>query len=338
MQVRKAVITAAGRGVRQYPASDTVQKAMLPLVDRDGLTKPAIQIIAEEALESGIEEICVVTAPGDDAVYRRHFRAFDENLLQAFGGAAWAVEQSKRLADLERRLRFAVQEQPEGYGHAVWCAREFVGEEPFLLLLGDHLYISGEERRCARQVLDLAVREECAVAAVQATREHLISRYGTVAGRRLPGGPNVFQIEQIIEKPTPSVAEQQLHVPGLRVGHYLCFFGMHVLTPALFDILGGQVRGGARQGGEIQLTPALQQLAGREKYLAVQTNGRRYDIGVKYGSVEAQLALAMSGVDRDEVLARMMELLLQLEQERPGQATTLRSSLSSSASSPQASL
>jgi len=338
MQVRKAVITAAGRGVRQYPASDTVQKAMLPLVDRDGLTKPAIQIIAEEALESGIEEICVVTAPGDDAVYRRHFRAFDENLLRAFGGAAWAVEQSKRLADLERRLRFAVQEQPEGYGHAVWCAREFVGKEPFLLLLGDHLYISGEERRCARQVLDLALREECSVAAVQATREHLIHRYGTVAGRRLPGSPNVFQIEQIIEKPTPSVAEQQLHVPGLRVGHYLCFFGMHVLTPALMEILDEHVNSDERRRGEIQLTPALQQLARTEKYLAVQTNGRRYDIGVKYGALEAQLALAMSGVDRDEVLARMMDLLLQLAQERSEGATTLQASTTPAAPGPQSTL
>lgn len=323
MQVRKAVITAAGRGVRQYPASDTVQKAMLPLVDRDGLTKPVIQIIAEEALESGIEEICVVTAPGDDAIYRQHFRAFDENLLQAYGGAAWSVEQSRRLAELERRFRFAVQEQPFGYGHAVWCANEFVGQEPFLLLVGDHLYISSEERRCARQVLDLAHQEDCPVAAVQSTREHLIHQYGTVSGKRLPGRPNVFQIEEILEKPTPSVAEQRLHVPGLRVGHYLCFFGMHVLTPALMEILDIHVRNDRREKGEIQLTPALMELAKREKYLAIQTNGRRYDIGIKYGALEAQIALAMSGVDHDEVLGRLMELLLQHEQERSTGVTTL---------------
>jgi UTP--glucose-1-phosphate uridylyltransferase len=154
------------------------------------------------------------------------------------------------------------------------------------------------------------------VAAVQATREHLIHRYGTVAGKRLAGRPNVFQIERIIEKPTPSLAEQQLHVPGLRVGHYLCFFGMHVLTPTVFDILDEHVRQDLRERGEIQLTPALQELARREQYLAVQTNGRRYDIGVRFGSLEAQVALAMSGVDRDEVLARLMELLLQFQQER----------------------
>src|ERR1700687_1905417 len=99
---------------------------MLPLVDRDGLTKPVLQIIAEEALESGIEEIGVVSAPGDEAVYRRHFRMYAENLRSAYGGAEWAEEQGRRLTELEQRLQFAVQPEPEGYGHAVWCARPLV--------------------------------------------------------------------------------------------------------------------------------------------------------------------------------------------------------------------
>ena len=128
MQISKAVITAAGRGARQYPASDTVQKAMLPLVDRDGLTKPVLQIIAEEALDSGIEEICVVTAPGDEAVYRNHFRNYAANLRSTYKGLDWAEEQARRFVDLEQRLQFAVQPEPEGYGHAVWCARSFVAE------------------------------------------------------------------------------------------------------------------------------------------------------------------------------------------------------------------
>src|SRR5262249_47371124 len=144
VQITKAVITAAGRGARQYPASDTVQKAMLPLVDRDGLTKPVLQIIAEEALESGIEEICVVSAPGDEVVYRRHFRSYASNLRSAYKGFEWAEGQARRLDDLEARLSFAVQPEPDGYGHAVWCARSFVGGQPFLLLLGDHLYVSSE--------------------------------------------------------------------------------------------------------------------------------------------------------------------------------------------------
>ena len=126
VQISKAVITAAGRGARQFPASDPVQKAMLPLVDRDGLTKPVLQIIAEEAIASGIEEICVVCAPGDEAVYRDHFRNYAAN-VQSAKGLDWAEEQARRLVDLEQRLHFAVQPEPEGYGHAVWCARRSSG-------------------------------------------------------------------------------------------------------------------------------------------------------------------------------------------------------------------
>ena len=314
MQVTKAVITAAARGARQYPASDTVQKAMLPLVDRDGLTKPVLQIIAEEAFESGIEEICVVIAPGDEGVYRRHFESYAENLRSAFKGVPWAEEQARRIIELERRLSFAVQPEPQGYGHAVWCARSFVAGQPFLLLLGDHLYISGEPRRCARQLLDLAEAEDCAVSAVQATREHLIHQYGTVGGKRLPARPDVYVIEEVIEKPNPTLAELRLQVPGLRAGHFLCFFGMHVLTPAVFELLDGLVTGDVRESGQIQLTSALSALGHREKYLALETKGGRHNIGVKFGVVDAQIALALAGVDRERMLAGLLESIVRIEQ------------------------
>ena len=314
MQIKKAVITAAARGARQYPASDTVQKAMLPVVDRDGLTKPVLQIIAEEALESGIEEICVVVAPGDEEVYRRNFRQHAENFASAFKGVDWAAEQARRLVDLERRLRFAVQDEPIGYGHAVWCARRFVAGEPFLLLLGDHLYVSSEPRRCARQLLDLAEAEACAVAAVQATREHLIGHYGTVQARRRSERADLYVIEEIIEKPNPTLAELRLQVPGLRAGHYLCFFGMHVLTPTIFDLLDDLVARDVRDGGQIQLTTALNELARRETYLALETSGARYNLGVKFGGVEAQLAMALAGVDRERILALVLESLIRVEQ------------------------
>ncbi len=314
MQITKAVITAAGRGARQYPASDTVQKAMLPLVDRDGLTKPVLQIIAEEAMDSGIEEICVVSAPGDEPYYRRHFRSYAENLRTAFKGVEWAEEQSRRLVELEARLRFAVQPEPEGYGHAVWCAREFAGNEPILLLLGDHLYISSERRRCARQLLDLATAEGCAASAVQATREHLIHQYGTLTGKRLHDRPDVYVIDEIVEKPNPTLAELRLQVPGLRAGHYLCFFGMHVLTPGIFDLLDGLVRDDAREGGQIPLTTALNALARRERYLALETRGARHNLGVKYGGLDAQIALALAGVDRQRMLAGLLESVVRVEQ------------------------
>ena len=315
--ITKAVITAAGRGARQYPASDTVQKAMLPVVDRDGLTKPVLQIIAEEALESGIEQVCVVAAPGDEAVYRDHFRNYANTLRTGFRDAEWAEEQARRLLHLEERLTFAVQDEPRGYGHAVWCSREFVGGDRFLLLLGDHLYLSSEPRRCARQLIDLAAAEECAVSAVQATREHLIHQYGTLAGRRLADRPDVYAIDEIIEKPNPTLAELRLHVPGLRAGHYLCFFGMHVLTPTVFELLDEAVRNDLRENGAIQLTSALNALARREKYLALETRGQRFNLGVKFGTIEAQVALAMAGVDRERILAVLLDAAARIEQASP---------------------
>jgi UTP--glucose-1-phosphate uridylyltransferase len=313
LQISKAVITAAGRGARQFPAADPVQKAMLPLVDRDGVTKPVLQIIAEEAIASGIEEICVVCAPGDEAVYRDHFRNYTAN-VQSAKGIDWAEKQARRLAELEQRLHFAVQPEPDGYGHAVWCARSFAGSEPVLLLLGDHLYISSESRRCARQLIELATAENCAVSAVQATREHLIHQYGTLTGRRLPEHPEIYVIEEIIEKPNPTQAELRLHVPGLRVGHYLCFFGMHVLTPAVFELLDDLVRRDVRELGSIQLTTALNHLAQRERYLALETRGSRFNLGVKFGVVEAQIALALAGADREQILALLLESVVRVEQ------------------------
>ncbi len=314
MEISRAVITAAGRGARQFPASDTVQKAMLPLVDRDGLTKPVLQIIAEEALDSGIEEICVVTAPGDEAVYRNHFRNYAANLRSTYKGIDWAEEQARRFDDLDQRLQFAVQPEPEGYGHAVWCARSFVQEEPFLLLLSDHLYITSETRRCARQVIELAAAENCAVSAVQATREHLIHQYGTLTGRRVPQHPEIYAIEEIVEKPNPTLAELRLQVAGLRAGHYLCFFGMHVLTPVVFELLDGLVRNNVRELGQIQLTTALNTLARQERYLALETRGSRFNLGVKFGVVEAQIALALGGVDRELILAHLLESIIRVEQ------------------------
>jgi len=308
--IRKAVITAAGRGVRLYPVADTVQKGMLPLVDRDGLAKPVIQIISEEALESGIEEICIVCAPGDEQQYRAQLARLHDSLLTGYAGEPWARGQAAGLETLLHRLSFAVQEEPLGYGHAVYCAREFVGEESFLLLLGDHLYISAiEGQRCAQQLIQLATQEDCAVAAVNPTREYLVSHYGTLSGKRIPDLPGVYQIEKIVEKPSISFAEIQLQTPGLRAGHYLCLFGMHVLPHRIFTLLEKEMKQNSVAQGGHQLTPALQELANREKYLAAELRGDRYDIGAKFGLLQAQIALGMAGRERDVMLAGIVELM-----------------------------
>jgi UTP--glucose-1-phosphate uridylyltransferase len=276
VQTKKAVITAAGANQATLP--------LQRLVDRDGTEKTALQILLEEVLSAGIEEIAIVVRPGHAAAY------------EAAAGTH------------STRLQFVEQKEPLGYGHAVYCAREFTGSHSFLLLVSDHLYVSRDARGCARQLVEIAAAEQCTVSAVQATHESKLPYYGAVGGRLLPTRRGLYQVENVLEKPTPTEAEQKLLVPGLRAGSYLCFFGMHVLTASTMDLLGEaivQAAGGMR----VQLTAALERLVGRERYLAAELLGRRYDIGVKYGLLTAQLALAIEGNDRDEVLSGLVELL-----------------------------
>lgn len=307
MKVRKAVITAAARGERLYPVADTIQKAMLPVIDIDGLHKPVIQAIAEEAFLSGIEEICVVCAPGDDQRYINAFISLRDNLVKSFKSVDSAKEEADKIDNLISRVQFTEQKEPLGYGHAVHCAKDFVDNEPFLLLLGDYLYVSNStSKRCAAQLIELATQENCSVSAVNPTIEHQIGRYGTLTGKHVPNRIGVYQIEKLIEKPSLSIAELELLTPGLRVGYYLCFFGMHVLTPTVFDILQKQIALGLTDN---RLTPALQELADREKYLALEVKGNRYDLSGRQGLLRAQIALGLAGMAHDETLTTMVELL-----------------------------
>jgi UTP--glucose-1-phosphate uridylyltransferase len=307
MKVRRAVITAAARGERLYPVADTIQKAMLPVVDLDGLHKPVIQIIAEEAFSSGIEEICVVCAPGDGERYVSAFTSLRDNLVKSYKGSDWATQQADKIDYLLSRLQFAEQAEALGYGHAVYCARDFVQGEPFLLLLGDYLYVSAVAgQRCAAQLVALATQQDCSVSAVNPTIEHQIGRYGTLTGKHVPAHQGVYEIEKIIEKPSLSTAELELQTSGLRAGYYLCFFGMHVLTPTIFNIL---ERHQSQGTGNLLLTPALQELAETEKYLALEVKGTRYDLSRRHGLLRAQLALGLAGEAHGETLTTMVELL-----------------------------
>ena len=307
MKIRKAVITAAARGERLYPVADTIQKAMLPVIDTDGLHKPVIQAIAEEAFLSGIEEICVVCAPGDGERYINAFTSLRDNLVKSYKSVDWAREEAGKIDTLISRIQFAEQQEPLGYGHAVYCAKDFVNDEPFLLLLGDYLYVSNlTNKRCATQLIELAIQENCSVSAVNPTIEHQIGKYGTLTGKHVPGISGVYQIEKLIEKPSLSLAELELQTPGLRVGYYLCFFGMHVFTPTVFSLLEKQLAQGSKN---TPLTPALQELADTEKYLALEVKGNRYDLSGRQGLLRAQLALGLAGVAHDETLTSMVELL-----------------------------
>lgn len=308
-RVRKAVITAAGMGTRHYPASATMQKELFPLVDRDGTTRPTIQIIVEEAVDAGIEEVCIVTAPWSVEQFRNHFRRIPDEMSHYFRARGWALEESERLEALGRKITYVVQEQQEGYGHAVYCARDFVGDEPFLLLLGDHVYISTAKKSCSRQLIDVYAEYQCAVSGVHRTPEDLLHLFGTLTGRRIATNPDVYEVSAIKEKPTIEYAEEHLRTSGLSRGHYLCFFGIHIFPPAIFHALEHHIANDIRERNEIQLTNAQELLRGQERHIAAEISGERYDMGVPFGYIQTQLALAMNSGSRRDVLAALAHLL-----------------------------
>jgi UTP--glucose-1-phosphate uridylyltransferase len=278
LRIRKAVITAAGPDQRALP--------LQTLIDRDGREKTVLGILVEQALAARIEEICVVVWPGDEARY-----------LQAAGSHS-------------ANVRLVAQPQPRGYAHAIYCAREFVGRDPFLHMVGDHLYVSSGQAT-AERIVEIAQAEGCSVSGVQPTRENLLPMYGAVTGRRLAAREGLYRIDTVIEKPTPTEAEQRLVVPGLRAGYYLCFFGIHAFTPTVMDLVGAAIDDNS--GAPVVFSSVLAELARREQYLAAEESGRRYNLGTRYGLLTSQLALALSGHDRADVLAQLLELLADRE-------------------------
>ena len=310
-KVRKAVITAAGRGTRQYPASKAVQKEMFPLVDRDGLTKPVIQIIGEEAIDSGIEQICIVVAPGEEKLYRDYFQRLDPESARAFRGKDWAILESEKLAAFGERLSFAEQPSAEGFGHAVYQAKAFVGDEPFLLLLGDHIYISDIKDRCARQLIRVYEQYMLdAITGVQPTLERQLHLFGVAKGTPIDPARGIYKADLIVEKPTIDEARANLVTPGLPAGNYLAHFGLHVFSPRIFDSLEYLIRHDLREKGEIQLTAAQEHLRRQtDKYWCLVSQGQRYDTGIPYGLMETQLALALGGIHRTEICEAIARIL-----------------------------
>jgi UTP--glucose-1-phosphate uridylyltransferase len=310
-KVRKAVITAAGRGTRQYPASSAVQKEMFPLVDRDGLTKPVIQIIGEEAIDSGIEEVCIITQGGEEAQYREYFRRLDDDMVKAFRGKDWAILESEKLAAFGERLHFAEQHTPEGFGHAVYQAKRFVGDEPFLLMLGDHVYVSHVKDRCARQLVRVYEQYMLdALTGVQPTVERLLHLFGVVKGQAVDANQGIYKAELIVEKPAVDFARERLVTPGLPAGNYLAHFGMWIFSPGIFDSLEYLITNNLREKGEIQLTAAQEHFRQHtDKYWVSVTHGQRYDTGIPYGLMETQLALALNGVHRPEICEAIARIL-----------------------------
>jgi len=286
-KVRKAIIPAAGLGTRFLPATKAMPKEMLPIVD-----KPTIQYIVEEAVASGIEDIIIVTGRTKRAIEDHFDNApeLERNLEEK--GKLKLLEKVQYSSNLAN-IHYIRQKEPKGLGHAVWCARNFIGDEPFAVLLGDDIVQS--ETPCLRQLMDQYEETYSSVIGVQHVPENETHRYGIVdpissEGRR-------YQVRQFVEKPAPGTAPSNLAI-----------MGRYILTPEIFHFLDKQEVGA---GGEIQLTDAIQQLNQIQRVFAYDFEGKRYDVGEKIGFVKTTIEFALKDPELQEEVMEFIKSIVE---------------------------
>jgi UTP--glucose-1-phosphate uridylyltransferase len=286
MKIRKAIIPAAGLGTRFLPATKAMPKEMLPIVD-----KPTIQYIVEEAVESGIEDIIIVTGKGKRAIEDHFDSSFELEYNLRQKGKLRMLEEVQHPSNIAD-IHYIRQKEPRGLGHAVWCARKFIGNEPFAVLLGDDI-VQSDDAPALKQMIDLYEKLQASVIGVQRVPKHEVSRYGIVDGES--EGERLRKVRNLVEKPDVDRAPSNMAI-----------MGRYILTPAIFDILGGQEPGA---GGEIQLTDAICKLLESESVYAYEYIGTRYDVGEKLGFIKTTLDFALQREElRDELLRYMREL------------------------------
>jgi UTP--glucose-1-phosphate uridylyltransferase len=284
-KVRKAIIPAAGLGTRFLPATKAMPKEMLPIVD-----KPTIQYIIEEAIEAGIEDIIIVTGKGKRAIEDHFDHAFEleQNLIEKEKFDLLDKVQKASKVD----IHYIRQKEPKGLGHAVWCARKFIGDEPFAVLLGDDIVQS--HTPCTKQLIDVYEKTGSSVIGVQTVPEDQTHRYGIVDPIAQDG--RTYQVSNFVEKPAKGQAPSNLAI-----------MGRYLLTPEIFEFLDRQETGA---GGEIQLTDAIQKLNELQSVYAYDFEGERFDVGEKLGFVLTTLKFALQNEELTESLMREMEELL----------------------------
>ncbi len=277
-KVRKALIPAAGFGTRLFPASKATKKELFPVVDRDGIAKPAILLIVEEALQAGIEEIIIIVQKDDLPDFQDFFNT--QISIENYNKLPPQFQEySRRILDIGRRIQFVEQQAQEGFGHAVYCAREMIGDEPFLLMLGDHLYRSNSEISCAQQLVDAFQMHGKSVVGLRVTPENMIANFGTTGGVWIEDN-RLLNITEFAEKPTMEYAHTNLRIPALPEDQYLTVFGQYILKPEVFDFLEINIKNNVRERGEFQLTSALDRLRQTDGFLGLIMDGKRYDIGL----------------------------------------------------------
>jgi UTP-glucose-1-phosphate uridylyltransferase/mevalonate kinase len=277
-KVRKALIPAAGFGTRLFPASKAIKKELFPVIGKDGKIKPAILTIVEEAISAGIEEIGIIIQPADKAIFEEFF--FMPPTIENFNKLSKENQAySEYLLDVGHRITLIEQKTQDGFGHAVYCSKEWIGNEPFLLMLGDHVYASDGEKSCARQIMDVFERRGQSVVGLRETPEDEVRHYGCATGIRNIEGDEIT-ITEFYEKPDAEYARKHLHVKGMKNDIYLTVFGQYILTPKIFEYLEENVLHNNRERGEFQMTSCLDKLRQEEGFAGYIVKGRRFDIGM----------------------------------------------------------
>ena len=277
-KVRKAVIPAAGFGTRLFPATKAIKKELFPIVDHDGIAKPAILLIVEEALKAGIDEVIIIVQEHDLEAFQSFFNL--QITIENYNKLPRHFQEyAQRILEIGRQVSFAIQETQEGFGHAVYCTRDAVGNEPFLLMLGDHLYRSKGEQSCARQLVEAHNKYGISVVGLRRTPEDQIANFGTATGIWIEDN-HLMNVTEFAEKPTVDYARNNLRVPGLPEGEYLTVFGQYIIKPQIFDYLEEHIRNNVRERGEFQLTSTLDRLRQEDGFLGLIMDGQRYDIGL----------------------------------------------------------
>jgi UTP-glucose-1-phosphate uridylyltransferase/mevalonate kinase len=277
-RVRKAVIPAAGFGTRLFPATKAVKKELFPIIDRDGIAKPAILYIVEEALEAGIEEVYIIIQPSDLNEFQDFFnhQVSVENYNKL---PRHFQDYSKRILEVGQKVHFVFQELQEGFGHAVYCTREAIGDEPFLLYLGDHLYRSNNEKSCTQQLIEAFNQSGVSILGVRRTPESQIQNFGTVTGAWIEP-ERLLNVTEFAEKPTVDYARLNLRVPDLPEDEYLTVFGQYIIKPQIYNYLEEHTQHNVRERGEFQLTSALDRLRQEDGFQGLIIDGKRFDIGI----------------------------------------------------------
>jgi UTP-glucose-1-phosphate uridylyltransferase/mevalonate kinase len=277
-QVRKAVIPAAGFGTRLFPASKAAKKELFPIIDSDGIAKPAILLIVEEALNAGIDEVIIIVQEHDLEPFHSFFNV--QVTIENFNKLPRHFQEyARRILEIGRHVSFVIQPMQEGFGHAVYCVREAVGNEPFLLMLGDHLYRACGAKSCAQQLIEAYQQHGISVLGLRRTSEDQLANFGTATGIWIEGN-RLLNVTEFAEKPTVDYARSNLRMSGLLEDEYLTVFGQYIIKPQLFDYLEEHITNNVRERGEFQLTSALDRLRQEDGFLGLIMDGQRYDIGL----------------------------------------------------------